>query len=578
MTEYNPVRRRRRRRRLVFIILLLLVGFVLGRTFLWGPAVEDGSYVLLELAGDYPEKPSENLFGRFVSGQPVALLQLLRLIEEAADDERIAGMVVRIRTLEIGWAKAQDIRDSLLEFRDKGKPIVAYLEHEFAGGTLEYYVASAAEKVYLPPAASIPLTGLLAQYVFLGGVWEKLDIEMEVEQIGAYKSAGDMIKRKSMSPQHREMANSLLDSIFEQLVSGIAEGRGLEATAVRMAIDQAPVTTAELENLGLSDGVKFLSDLQADLLAPGREFLDAEDYRESVRSSRFESGRKEIALLYGVGPVNTGESRDGLIDSETMGSESMQDALREASEDDDTAAIVFRIDSPGGSALASDLIWKAVREARSKKPVIVSMSDVAASGGYYAAAGGTQILAQPGTITGSIGVVVSKPNIRGLLDRLGIGTETLSRGRHADLVSLTESLDPDGRERVLAAMEQVYDLFVTRVAEGRELEREQVDELGQGRVWTGAQAEANGLVDELGGLMAAIDLARAAAGIAEGEEVRLVVYPKPRTALERIFEYMGARLSSQAPRWWRRTRSILTAYEFPEGSILALMPQSVEIR
>jgi len=578
MTEYNPVRKRRRRRRLV-LLLLALIAIWLGVSQPWQPTVREGSYLLLELQGDLREHPAEGFFGWLVPDHSPALIELVTLVRAAAEDERIAGMVVRVRSLEIGWAKAQEIRDTLAEFRKTGKPLIAYLEQELSGSTLEYYVASAATKIYLPPAASAPLTGLLAQYVFLGGLWDKLDVQMEVEKIGRYKSVGDMLERESMSPAEREMDDSLLDSIFAQLVSGIAESRGLAPEAVRAAIDRAPATATELTELELADGSRFLADLRRELLGAKRSFLPAADYRKVADTPLRRRGGHTIAIVYGVGPVNTGASDgSGVVDGETMGSDTLARAFRDAVEDPATEALVFRIDSPGGSALASDLIWKAAHDAAAKKPVIVSMSDVAASGGYYVAVGATKILAQPGTLTGSIGVVVAKPNVSGLLGRLGINTETLSRSRYARLSSLTESLGPSGRARVVAAMDYAYGVFVDRVAQGRRLTPERVDELGQGRVWTGAQARENGLVDEIGGLTAAVAAAKSAAGIPEGEEVAFVVYPRPKGIVERLGSAFGAGLAARAPRWWRHLRAATTAYDFPAGSVLTLMPWAVDIR
>lgn len=577
MTEYNP-RRVRRRRRFLVLLLLTVIAVWLGVARPWRPGVPDGSYLLLDLSGEFQERPVGRLFERLVGDRPPALIDLLALIDAAGKDPRIAGIVTRVRSLDVGWARTQEIRDALIAFRKKGKRLIACLEQELAGSTREYYLASAAEKVYVSPATSAPVTGLLAQYTFLGGVWEKLDVEMDVEKIGRYKTAGDMIARKSMSPDHREMANSLLDSMFEQVVAGIADGRGIEPATVRAAIDLAPATATELTEVKLIDGARFIEDLRLELLGQDRPFLSASDYRSAVGLTPGGRGPRKIAIVYGVGTINIGSSTGGVVDGESMGSDTLTKAFHDAAKDAGTQAIVFRIDSPGGSALASDLIWNAAREAKRKKPVIVSMSDVAGSGGYYVAAGATRIFAEPGSITGSIGVVVAKPNVRGLLARLGIGTETLNRGRYARLNSLTDSLDQEGKDRVMTAMRHAYDVFLDRVAEGRGLTRERVDELGQGRVWTGVQARDNGLVDELGGLDAAIKAAKKEAGIPESEKVELIFYPEPEGFLARVQQYVGARLDETTPRWWRQVRAAAAAYDFPEGSILTLMPQTIEIR
>ena len=373
--------------------------------------------MLLDLEGSYGEDVPPDSLARLFGERPLSLLELLLLIRDAGEDPRVAGMVVRVRPLAIGWAKAQDIRDALLRFRDSGKPLHAYLELELGGGTMEYYVASAAEHIHVPPGAAAPVTGLLAQFVFLGGVWEKLDIDMQVVKIREYKTFGDMLANKEMSPHHREMADSLLDSIYAQLVDGIAAQRQLEPAAVRAAIDAAPATPDELRKAGLVDGAEYLDELRRPLIGRRRRVPLGRGLRRSgaVRCRTQPPVRHRLALVYGVGPVTTGESRSSPLDGETtMGSDTLVEAFQDATKDEQVEAIVFRVDSPGGSALASDLIWRATRAAGERKPVIVSMSDVAASGGYYVAAGANRILAQPGTITGSIGVVLAKPNVEGL--------------------------------------------------------------------------------------------------------------------------------------------------------------------
>jgi protease-4 len=261
-----------------------------------------------------------------------------------------------------------------------------------------------------------------------------------------------------------------------------------------------------------------------------------------------------------------------------MGADTIIEAFNDVASDDDVAAVVFRVDSPGGSALASDLIWQAAQRARSKKPLIVSMSDVAASGGYYVAAPGTRIVANPGTMTGSIGVVMAKPNVRGLLAKLGINTVELQRGEMASMLSVNESFSPAQLARIKATMDYVYDLFVQRVAAGRGLDAAQVNEVGRGRVWTGAQARQNGLVDELGGFFTAINAAKTAAGIPVEERVGLVFYPRHKGLMERLSKALGTRVFGAAPAWWQQVQRATAAWRFPAGSVLTLMPQEVTIR
>lgn len=573
----TPTPPRRRWRRLLVLIAVLAVGMLLARHWLGGPSVAPGSYVLLELQGAYSDQPPDALVGRLFREQPVALIDLLMMLRDVREDDRIAGIVVRLRPLQMGWAKAQEIRGALLALRDAGKPVVAYLEQEFAPSTLEYYIASAAQTIYLPPGATAPVTGLLSQFLFLGGVWDKLAIDMQVEKIREYKTFGDMVANTEMSRHQREMENALLDSIYEQFIDGIAAARGLEPAAVRATVDAGPATAAELQAHGLADGEKFLDELRRELVGDEGKFLAAEDYAggDLIHASP----EHQVAVVYGVGAVTTGKTEDGAFDAAgNMGADTIVDAFREAAENDDVAAIVFRVDSPGGSALASDLIWRAVQQARLRKPVIVSMSDVAASGGYYVAAGATRIVASPGTFTGSIGVVLMKPNLSGLLAKLGINTDSLQRGALADMMSVMKSMSGPERARIVQSMERVYGLFVDRVAAGRGLAHAAVDAVGRGRVWTGAQAQTHGLVDELGGFFTAVNAAKTAIGVPVDERVGLIFYPKHKPLVERLVRLLGTRVIGSLPPWLRELRTALRAYEFPPGSVLTLMPQQIVIR
>ncbi len=567
----------RRRRRYVFVFLLLLVaGGLIARHVLRAPTIKTGSYLLLEIGGSYAEGPPQDLIGSLLRRRQRTLIDLLTTIGKAQADQRIKGVIVRVSALDIGWGKAQDIRDALLEFKKSGKPLLALLQQEASGSNKEYYLASTADRVYLSPSVTAPLNGLAASFIFLGGVWEKLDIQMDVEKIREYKTFGDMLANKEMSAAHREMANALLDSLDAQFVAGLAQNRGLEPEAVRTLITQCPVSPAEFETARLSDGTRYLQDLHDEIGGEQTPLVEMDDYAKVDAASLGLGVGPKIGVVYGVGAIVTGEGGTG-IQGETMGAASVGQALEDASDDEAVRAIVFRIDSPGGSALASDLVWRATQEARKKKPVIVSMSDVAASGGYYAAAGASRILAQPGTLTGSIGVVFARPNIKGLLARLGITTEIITRGPFATLEDLTTPLTPEGRQKLVAEMDHIYEVFVDRVAKGRGLTAERVNDIGRGRVWTGAQAKENGLVDELGGFVAATQAAKAAAGIAAKQEVECVFYPKSKSILERLSEQLGTRTWVELPRAWQQVLRT-AALPFDDGTLLTLMPQTVDVR
>lgn len=569
--------RRRRRRRWLILGILVLGGWWLWRGGRAGVAIADGSYLLVDLVGNYQERTRDDLWSRVAGEEGQSFAKLLFLLRAARDDHRVDGMVVRIRGLQIGWAKAQEIRTALGELGAAGKRVVAYVESEFGNDTLEYFVATAADAIYLPPAGSLHVNGLLAQFLFLGGLWEQLDIDMQVIKIGEFKSAGDMYGRRSMSPEHREMADSLLDSAYGQFVSAVAEARDVDESAVRRAVDRGIAGAAELKAAGLIDGVRFLDEIKLELVGAEGAFVSAEDFERRRRPSERTAGR--VAIVYGVGVIVTGESDDGVLsDDSGIGSDTLREVFEEISGDDDIGAIVFRIDSPGGSALASDLIWRATQQARAEKPVIVSMSDVAGSGGYYVAAGATTIFAGPGTLTGSIGVVMAKPNIRGLLERFGVHVATLQRGERAGMISLTSSLDEAELAGVRESMEAVYALFVDRVASGRSMDAAAVDAVGRGRVWTGEQAYEHGLVDRLGGLLDAIDEAKRSIGIDPGEKVEVVYYPRSRGWFERLADALAARVATRMPAWLAPLRGALAGFDWPDGTLLTLMPQRIEIR
>jgi len=566
---------RKRRRYLLILVILVAVAVLVARRALRGPAIPANSYLVLDVGGSYSEAPSQELFWRLLRPQARTLIDLLGIIREAQVDKRLKGLIVKISSLEIGWAKTQDIRDALLQFKQSGKPLLALLQQE-GGGNKEYYLATAADRLYLSPSVTTPVTGLRSEFVFLGGLWDKVDIQMDVERIGEYKTAADAIAGKEMTPAHREMANALLDSLNAQFIDGIARGRRLTPDRITALIDQAPVAPADVETAKLSDGTKHLEDIHDELGVESTPFVPMRDYvKVSPRSLGLGQGPK-IAVVYAAGMITSGES-GASVPGETVGADTLSQALGDAADDADARAIILRIDSPGGSALASDLIWRATQQARAKKPLIVSMSDVAGSGGYYIAAGANRIVAQPATLTGSIGVLMARPNFRGLLERLGINTQTLSRGQFADLETLTEPLSAAGRQKLLAEIDHIYSVFVSRVASGRRMTAERVNEIGRGRVWTGMQAKKNGLIDELGGFRVAIEAAKAAAGIGVGQEVEIAYYPQPQGILERLGGFLTGHASAVLPPAWRKLlRRVLPP--FREGSVLTLMPEVIEVR
>jgi protease-4 len=530
---------------------VLVIAFI-GVALLWwlapggGPHVEPGSILVMDIEGEYVEAPEAPLLARLLGTEQRPFAALLSDLRKAERDERLAAVVLRVRPLAIGWAKAQEIRGAIRDVSAAGRKTIAYLEVSSFGANLEYYVASAADEVVMSPAAHTPLIGLAAEYLFLGGLFESIGVEIEVERIGRYKTFADTFAGKSMSEPHREMANSLLDSIDGQFVGGIAESRRLSEADVRRAIAAAAGSPEELLAHGLIDGSHFEDEVIGSL--GGGPVVDGDTYAAvDPATVGFEPVAK-FALVYGSGAVVTGRASSSRSGSPVLASETVGKALVDAATDPEISAILFRIDSPGGSALASDVVWRATQIAREQgKPLVVSFSDVAASGGYYIAAGADAIVASPGTITGSIGVVVLRPVIAGLLSKLDIGFAALTRGAHADLALATRPLSESSRQRIEDSVTAIYGTFVGRVAAGRDLAVERVDELGRGRVWTGEQAAEIGLVDELGGLRAAAHRAKLAAGIDPDADVSLIPYPRPKQLAEQFGEAMRRVAVSSAP-------------------------------
>jgi protease-4 len=442
----------------------------------------------------------------------------------------VKALVLRVGFLpDAGWGKVQELRDAVTRFRKSGKPAYAHLE--FCGNK-EYYLATACSRVYALPTAILQVSGLEAEVMFFRNTLDKLGVEAQFEGVGKYKNAPNQFTETGFTEAHREQMDALLDSLHQQYVAAIAAARGKTPDEVQAIVDAGPYEGRDALQAGLVDELLYedqIEDrLKAERITPGKYVRSA--------SGLGLDGRPKVALIYAVGDIAPGESQNGPLGSEMAGSDTVAGALREARKDDSIRAIVLRIDSPGGSGTASDVIWREVMLARRSKPVVVSMGDVAASGGYYIGMGSDGIVAQPATITGSIGVFGGKFSLHGLYDKVGMTKEILTRGQHADLFSEYRPWNDEERAKYRSLMVSFYQDFVTRAAEGRKKKFEEIDAVAQGRVWTGTEALSHGLIDRLGGLDVALGLAKERARIGKDEDVNLVVLPERKGFIETILE------------------------------------------
>ena len=533
---------------LVFVALLGIA--VVVSAFRKGePSIRDNSLLALRVSGALPDYSPDDPFKRFFGGPDQSLTGLVMQFKKAKVDKRIKAILLDIDLSGVGWGKAEEIRDAIKDFRTSGKPVYAFVE---LGLNKEYYIATACDKIYVPPPGELFINGLAADVMFFRGSLDKLGIYPDIYQIGKYKSAGDMFTQKEMTDAHREYINSLLDDLFNRYVQTIAEARHKTPEEVRALIDNAPYNGAQAKAAGLIDEVAYHDEIEKQIKATlGYKETDTflpvrAEYRDVSPESLGLNQGERIAVIYATGEIGSGRSENSPSGDQSIGSDTLSRAVTDAANDKSIKAIVIRVDSPGGSGLASDIIWHAVDAANQKKPVVISMSDVAASGGYYISASAAKIVAQPSTITGSIGVVAGKPVMRGFYDWLGISNEYVLRGKTAGMFRETEKFSDEERAKFIEWINTTYwQDFVPKVAKGRKKDAQYVDSVGQGRVWTGAQAKDRGLVDEYGGLDRAIEVAKELAKIPADKGVERVILPYPQTFLQQLMSGSGENSNTQ---------------------------------
>jgi protease-4 len=495
------------------------------------PDIADNSVVLLQLQGDIPEKaPVEIPF--LSEGQVLTVADVWTLLRNAAADSHIKAVVVEPEGLSAGWAKIEELRGDLEKFRKSGKPVYAYLRTPQAR---DYLLACGADRIYMGPADQFYVKGLRAELMFFKKTLDKLGVTVDVEHAGKYKDFGDQFTRPDMSPETKEVINSVVDGLYGSMVDAIAAGRKKKPEEVRASIDQGVFLADQAQKAGFVDELRFEDEMWTDI----KNRLHVKDMKK-VRATTYAKaeeptglrGRSRIALVVGEGDIVRGSPADNATDENNLASYPFDRLLEQVANDASIKGVVVRIDSPGGEVVASDEIWREMNLLSKKKPVVISMSDLAASGGYYIAMTGDPILAYPGTETGSIGVVFGKPNLRGLYDKLGVTKDAIQRGRYADIDSDYSSLSPDERAKLKEGIDASYRDFVTKVATARRRSFNEIEPVSQGRVWLGSQAKARGLVDQLGGLDDAIDQVKKRAKIPVDEVVTVVSYPPRRSVLD----------------------------------------------
>jgi protease-4 len=580
------------RRGIGIVVALLVVACVISLTgvlVIWSlvsrqPSVAKNSTLLLRLDTDLHEFSPDDVFRQlFSGGAPPTLANVVESLRKAKVDKRVGAVIIVPSGLQAPlWGKVQEVRDAILDFRKSGKPAIAYLEY---ADDRTYYLASACSQVFLMPTSSLDLNGLASYELFLRGTLDKFGAYPDFVHIGDYKTAANQFTEKGFTPTHREMSDSLNRDMYEQLLRGIAEGRRKTDAEVTALIDEGPFLPEEAVTAGLVDGLAYFDQIDDKIKLPGggKNEIEFRDYANISASSLGLNKGPRIALIYATGVIVSGSSGFDALAGPVIGSDTLIRHIREARNDSSVRAIVLRVDSPGGSAVASDAIWRELvitRDEKPARPLVVSMSDLAASGGYYIAMAAPHIVAQPATLTGSIGIVAGKLVTGGTWAKLGANIESVSRGRNAEIYSPARPFNESERAELVGNLEAFYRQFVDKAARSRRMSSEKLHAVAQGRVWTGRQARHLGLVDELGGLDRAIAAAKQRAKIPADSEVEVVVFPPRRSVYDLLTHTIEAEnrasfIAAQLiPADERRALALLTAPVrlFKRGEPLALMP------
>lgn len=519
---------------LVIIAVAVLVVTIPHWTFFSGPAIGWNSELVLDLSGPIEEQQPPDVSAFFLGSQPLVLHEINDAIDQARSDSRIKGLVVRIAGIDTGWAKLEEIHQHLLDFRTSGKPSICYLGYDGEENE-EYYLATGCDQIWLTPTNPLGVRGMMAEATFLRGSLDKLRIVPDFFHIAEYKTATNELTEKKFTPAHREEVTSLLTSLYNQYLSEVSSARNMSRARFADLVQAGPFLPQDALQNKLVDRLGYWDQVQAYFRRRTGSWnpTSFSQYRQSLS----EGSGPQIAIVYASGEIVSGASQYSSTGGEVMGGDSVAEDIQRARTDSAIRAIVLRVDSPGGSSVASEAIRREVQLARREKPVVVSMSDLAASGGYWISMSANKIVADPDTITASIGVLSGKLNIAGLYQLLGASTDYVATGDNATLYSDQQDFTPAQQQTLQKMLNDVYSNFTAGVAEGRSLPIATVDRIAKGRVWSGEQAKGLGLVDELGDTDRAVEVAKELAHIPASESVEIVRLPKPQS----LFDLLLAR-------------------------------------
>jgi len=541
-----------------WLIFLIIFGFFvfMSAMFLLGlrsafedrPIVEDETVLQLNLSGLITEHFSRDAFSREFEDASLQMYDILKALQMAKEDSRIEGVYLRIGAVACGWAKAQEIRQALLDFKESEKFVTAFIDYCDEKG---YYVALSADEIYLRPQTIFEFNGFAASVPFLKDMLTKVGVTPQINSVGKYKSGGDIYNRDSMSREHREETKALISAISEEVTKIVAAERNLDPLVVADAMNMGLFQAEQAFQMNLVDTLLFETEV-LDRIAEKIHGPDSDTEKlKTISVDRYakvpvdEVGMattNKIALLYVVGDIMPGSSGTTVMGGRVIGSRSMSRTLAAVRDNEHVKAVVLRIESPGGAGIAADEIWAAVEKLRKEKPVIVTMSDVAASGGYWIAMNCDAIVAQPLTMTGSIGVFTTLFDLSGTYDKLGINWETVKQGEFADMFTEKRPMTEAEWNKLRKLNNDFYWYFVNKVASGREKTEADVHEVAQGRVWMGAAALKHGLIDSLGGLSEALQIAKQKAGLAPEDKTEWLVYPRSRSLLETLFDRFSVKI------------------------------------